>query len=239
MTSAGDGVGVLVALLAVVGIPLIGTLAVILGIVALVRIGRSGGALTGRGLAIGAIVIGALMILVAPVVLVGALVYARTTARDEVHVSVGPPVAKRPAAVRIDESKVRPDVAGLIRSTGTCSFDSEREEILLPLAQRTDLVPEEQRFLVSTAMGGMDMDEGRTNVLKALIANPAFCAEASAAISALAGDFDFDASRQEILKLLAGRSFPAAVPAPGPRSPPPAEAPLPEMGGGGPGPEGR
>jgi len=50
--------------LAILGVPLVGLLALVLGIVALVRINRSGGALKGRGLAIGAIVIGGLMMLV-------------------------------------------------------------------------------------------------------------------------------------------------------------------------------
>jgi hypothetical protein len=45
------------------GVTMIGLLALVLGIVALARINRSGGALKGRGLAIAAIVLGALMLL--------------------------------------------------------------------------------------------------------------------------------------------------------------------------------
>ena len=51
-------------LLAVLGVPAIGLLALVVGVVALARINRSGGALRGRGLAISAIVIGGLMMLV-------------------------------------------------------------------------------------------------------------------------------------------------------------------------------
>jgi len=51
-------------LLAVLGVPAIGLLALVVGVVALARINRSGGALRGRGLAIGAIVIGGLLMLV-------------------------------------------------------------------------------------------------------------------------------------------------------------------------------
>ena len=53
----------LLAVILVVGLPLVGLLALVLGLVALVRINRSGGALRGRGLAIAAIVLGALMTL--------------------------------------------------------------------------------------------------------------------------------------------------------------------------------
>ena len=72
-----SAIGPLVALLVILGVPLVGVLALVLGIVALVRIGRSGGALRGRGLALAAIVLGGLMLLVTPVLLVGGLLVAR------------------------------------------------------------------------------------------------------------------------------------------------------------------
>jgi len=73
----------------------------------------------------------------------------------------------------------------------------------------------------------MISDSGRVKVLRELIANPAFCREASAAISAGSSSFISDSSRREIMKLLAGRQFrapPAAVadPAQAPAPPPPA-----------------
>jgi hypothetical protein len=51
------------------GLPLLGVLALVLGIVSLVRINRSAGRLRGRGLAIAAIVVGALVLLAAPLIL--------------------------------------------------------------------------------------------------------------------------------------------------------------------------
>ena len=75
-----NAIGPLVALLVIVGVPLIGVLALALGIVALVRINRSGGALRGKGLAVGAIVLGGLMLLITPVLLVGGLLFARSEA---------------------------------------------------------------------------------------------------------------------------------------------------------------
>jgi hypothetical protein len=56
-------VGGLVILLVLGGVFLFGLLALVLGVVALVRIGRSNGAMHGRGLAVAAIVLGALMLL--------------------------------------------------------------------------------------------------------------------------------------------------------------------------------
>jgi hypothetical protein len=52
-----------------------GLLPLILGIVALVRINRSNGTLRGRGLAVAAIVLGALVLLGSPVVLVGGMAF--------------------------------------------------------------------------------------------------------------------------------------------------------------------
>jgi hypothetical protein len=49
--------------LAILGVPAIGLLALIVGLVALARISRSGGALKGRGLALGAVVLGGLLML--------------------------------------------------------------------------------------------------------------------------------------------------------------------------------
>jgi hypothetical protein len=68
-------VGGLVILIVIGGLALAGLAAVILGIVALVRINRSGGALRGRGLAIAAIVIGGLM-LIAPCLSAPAFLWA-------------------------------------------------------------------------------------------------------------------------------------------------------------------
>jgi hypothetical protein len=78
----------IVALLLGLGIPLVGLVALTLGIVALVRINRSNGALRGRGLAIAAIVLGALMLL-APCLFAPLLWWAR--ASD----SAPPPPASR------------------------------------------------------------------------------------------------------------------------------------------------
>ncbi|MHC4916197.1 MAG: hypothetical protein ACYTGB_11975, partial [Planctomycetota bacterium] len=63
----------LVILLVIGGLILGALLALILGIVALLRINRSGGALRGRGLAIAAIVIGGLMLLGIPLAAVVAV----------------------------------------------------------------------------------------------------------------------------------------------------------------------
>ena len=73
----------IVLLLLVLGLPLCGLLAAVLGVVALVRINRSGGALRGRGLAIGAIVLGGLMLLATPVLLFGGVAAAKGRARAE------------------------------------------------------------------------------------------------------------------------------------------------------------
>ena len=69
-------------ILSVVGVVLVGLLALILGIVALARINRSGGALKGRGLAIAAIILGALM-LFAPILGLPLLWLAAGTAAPE------------------------------------------------------------------------------------------------------------------------------------------------------------
>jgi len=56
-------------ILLLLGVPACGLLALILGVVALLRIARSGGALRGKGLAVAAVVLGGLMLLATPVIL--------------------------------------------------------------------------------------------------------------------------------------------------------------------------
>jgi biopolymer transport protein ExbD len=72
--------GILVILAGILGLLVFGLLPLILGGVALGRINRSGGELRGRGLAIAAMVLGVLVLLGAPVLLVGGLFFARAEA---------------------------------------------------------------------------------------------------------------------------------------------------------------
>jgi hypothetical protein len=65
------GMSLLVILLAAVGITLVGLAALVMGIVALVRISRSDGALRGRGLAVAAVILGGLMVVIPPLLLLG------------------------------------------------------------------------------------------------------------------------------------------------------------------------
>jgi hypothetical protein len=65
------GMSLLVILLAAVGITLVGLTALVMGIVALVRISRSDGALRGRGLAVAAVILGGLMVVIPPLLLLG------------------------------------------------------------------------------------------------------------------------------------------------------------------------
>jgi len=132
-------------------------------------------------------------------------------------------IASAGAGENLDVTKVRPDIAGVIRSTADCVSDRAREEILIPLARRQDLGPDEQKLLAGTVLEEMTSDSGRVKVLRELINNPAFCREASAAISARSSDFTSDSSRQEIMKLLAGKQFraPPGAALPGPPTPPP------------------
>jgi hypothetical protein len=83
-----NAVGPLVALLVMLGVPLIGLLALALGIVALVRINRSGGELRGKGLAVGAIVLGGLLLLITPVLLLGLFLLAGTSRAEARSVEI-------------------------------------------------------------------------------------------------------------------------------------------------------
>jgi predicted Ser/Thr protein kinase len=178
------------------------------------------------GLAVAALLLALAPFLLGAVLLVGALLWesgGRASGKYPVRVHIGQTSDRQHSEVSVDESRLRPDVAALIRSAEQCSFDSAKKDVLLPLAKRTDLNAEEQKLLAQTVMSEMDFDSGRVEVLKALIANPAFCPEASAAVTALSADFDFDSERDEILKLLARKGFPVMT-----EAPLPAEAPLPD-----------
>jgi hypothetical protein len=91
----------MVGILLVLAIPLVGMLAVILGFVALVRINRSGGALHGRWLAVGAIVLGGLMLLATPVLLFAGLVARKSTSARSTE-SHSAAIAPAPSSVPRD-----------------------------------------------------------------------------------------------------------------------------------------
>src|SRR5258706_12151252 len=91
---------------------LCGPLPIVLGLIALGRIEHSGGQLRGRGLAIGAIVMGILALLAIPVLLVGGLFVARSAPMapamtvGPTRIVVSPPaIVATPAPVAVAPSK--------------------------------------------------------------------------------------------------------------------------------------
>jgi hypothetical protein len=124
---------VLILPIALGGLALLGLTAALLGIVALVRINRSGGELRGRGLAIGAIIIGGLMLLLMPVIVfVVFLAGNKQVVKEEMrHAEMRAKAEERAAA-----SSSLAEAAGAI--SVTVSVDGEGPEGQMPVFRMKD-----------------------------------------------------------------------------------------------------
>lgn len=89
-----------------------------------------------------------------------------------------------------------------IDAAARLSFESARKDALIQLAQRPALSPAVQVHLINITYRALSFDNNKVELLRAVIANPAFCDAARQAIVTQLDHISFDSNRQEILRRL-------------------------------------
>ena len=89
-----------------------------------------------------------------------------------------------------------------IDAAARLSFDAGRKESLSQVAERPGLSPVVQVHLVNVAYRALSFDSAKVELLRRLIANPAFSDAARQAIVTQLNHLSFDSNRQEILRQL-------------------------------------
>lgn len=89
-----------------------------------------------------------------------------------------------------------------IDAAAKLSFDSARKDSLIQVAQRAGLSPTVQVHLVNVGYRCLSFDTSKMDVLRTLIANPAFSDAARQAIVTQLNHLQFDSHKQSILRQL-------------------------------------
>jgi hypothetical protein len=89
-----------------------------------------------------------------------------------------------------------------INGASSLGFEDSRTEALLAIAQRPTLSPTVQVHLVSVVYRRLTFEESKVRVLKAVIANPAFCDATKQSIVTQMNRFAFEDSKRQVLAAL-------------------------------------
>jgi len=116
-----------------------------------------------------------------------------------------PPPPPEPAVVMPAPSPLTPADAATVAeidAAARLNLDSARKESLSHVAQRAGLSPTVQVHLINVAYRALSFDSSKVELLRTLIANPAFSDAARQAIVTQLDHLGFDSHKQEILRQL-------------------------------------
>lgn len=104
-----------------------------------------------------------------------------------------------PVCAPIDETIAEIDAVSKL------SFDSDRQQGYKRIAERTELSPDAQIYLVEAVFEKLSFDNAKEEVLLTLIENPSFCRAAEQAILEGLDRLAFENSKKKILKAIGER----------------------------------
>lgn len=89
-----------------------------------------------------------------------------------------------------------------INSVRTLSFESNRKNAYLRIAQNPDLTDKAQVHLIKSVFDTLEFDSSKEMVLLTLIENPSFCEDAETAILKRLNRISFEKTKDNILKAI-------------------------------------
>ncbi len=89
-----------------------------------------------------------------------------------------------------------------IDAVRSLDFSSARTKHLYQIAQRLNLGPDAQVYLVDTAFGELDFEKETIKVIETLVENPIFSGDAKSRVLAHLSRLDFDSSKSRVLDAL-------------------------------------
>ncbi len=103
---------------------------------------------------------------------------------------------------RVPTGRAECDFTEEIDAVASLSFDSQRRDAYLRIAQRDCLSDEAQVHLIDEALAKLTFEQSMEQVLVALIRSPSFCCEGRRVILLRLDHLKFDATRSKILEEL-------------------------------------
>ncbi|MBN1422102.1 MAG: hypothetical protein JXP34_25235 [Planctomycetes bacterium] len=86
-----------------------------------------------------------------------------------------------------------------IEAAQTLTFEADRLEIFLGIAERPDLAPEDQAALIHAGLRSLSFEASKEALALALIRNPAFSDRAKVRLLSSLDQFTFDSSKRKIM----------------------------------------